>query len=32
LWTIKMTTSKTTFTVVVVIDPVTGKVVGGIIW
>ena len=32
VWTIKMTTSKTTFTVVVVIDAMTGKVVGGIIW
>jgi hypothetical protein len=32
VWTIKMTTSKTTLTVVVVIDAMTGKVVGGIIW
>jgi hypothetical protein len=32
VWTIKMTTNKTTFAVVVVIDAVTGKVVGGIIW
>ena len=32
VWTIKMSTSKTTFTVVVVIDAMTGKVVGGIIW
>ena len=29
VWTIKLTTSKTTFAVVVVIDAVTGKVVGG---
>jgi hypothetical protein len=32
VWTIKMTTSKTTFTVVVVIDAMTGNVVGGTIW
>jgi hypothetical protein len=32
VWTLKMTTNKTTLTVVVVIDAITGKVVGGLIW
>jgi hypothetical protein len=32
VWTLKMTTNKTTLTVVVVIDAITGKVVGGAIW
>ena len=32
VWTLKMTTNKTTLTLVVVIDAITGKVVGGAIW
>jgi hypothetical protein len=32
VWTLKMTTNKTSLTVVVVIDAITGKVVGGLIW
>jgi hypothetical protein len=32
VWTLRMTTNKATVSVVVVIDAITGKVVGGLIW